>query len=135
MRTPVQPLAPLLFGAASDYIFGGGTGGLWWTFVVMLLPLAAPAVFPLPDEAALPGRRGGRRGSDQAGRSWGIQSLEVAALTLPPRVEVRPKPLPPTGQAGDQVVLRRWPVIFSSTAHGAANGEPWGQAGRSACQR
>ena len=45
MRTPAQPLAPLLFGATSGYIFGGGTGGLWWTFVVMLLPLAAPALF------------------------------------------------------------------------------------------
>jgi hypothetical protein len=45
LRTPARPLAPLLFGAASDYIFGGGTGGLWWTFVVMLLPLAAPAFF------------------------------------------------------------------------------------------
>jgi hypothetical protein len=45
LRTPAQPLAPLLFGAASAYIFGGGTGGLWWTFVVMLLPLAAPTFF------------------------------------------------------------------------------------------
>jgi MFS family permease len=39
MRTAAQALAPLLFGAVSDYVFGGGRGGLQWTFVVMLLPL------------------------------------------------------------------------------------------------
>jgi len=45
LRTAAQALAPLLFGAVSDYIFGGGTSGLRWTFVIMLLPLAAAAVF------------------------------------------------------------------------------------------
>lgn len=45
LRTAAQALAPLLFGAVSDYIFGGGTSGLRWTFVVMLLPLAAAAAF------------------------------------------------------------------------------------------
>jgi MFS family permease len=45
LRTGAQALAPLLFGAVSDYIFGGGTPGLRWTFVVMLLPLAAGAFF------------------------------------------------------------------------------------------
>jgi MFS family permease len=45
MRTLAQALAPLLFGAVSDYIFGGGTRGLRWTFVVMLVPLAASAYF------------------------------------------------------------------------------------------
>jgi hypothetical protein len=34
-----------LFGAVSDYIFGGGRSGLQWTFAVMLLPLAASAYF------------------------------------------------------------------------------------------
>jgi hypothetical protein len=38
-------LAPLLFGAVSDYVFGGGRSGLQWTFAVMLLPLAASAAF------------------------------------------------------------------------------------------
>jgi len=33
-------LAPLLFGAVSDYVFGGGRSGLQWTFALMLLPLA-----------------------------------------------------------------------------------------------
>jgi MFS family permease len=45
LRTAAQALAPLLFGAVSDRIFGGGTSGLRWTFVVMLLPLAAAAAF------------------------------------------------------------------------------------------
>jgi hypothetical protein len=38
-------------------------------------------------------------------------------------------------RSGDQVVLRGWPVIFAGTAYAAADGEPWGPAGRSACQR
>ena len=45
LRTMAQALAPLLFGAVSDYVFGGGRSGLQWTFVVMLLPLAASAYF------------------------------------------------------------------------------------------
>lgn len=45
LRTAAQALAPVLFGAVSDYVFGGGTAGLKWTFVVMLIPLAASAVF------------------------------------------------------------------------------------------
>ena len=45
LRTGAQSLAPVLFGVVSDYVFGGGTQGLRWTFVVMLVPLAAAAVF------------------------------------------------------------------------------------------
>jgi MFS family permease len=45
LRTFAQALAPLLFGAVSDYVFGGGRSGLQWTFIVMLLPLAASAYF------------------------------------------------------------------------------------------
>jgi sugar phosphate permease len=44
LRSLAQALAPLLFGAVSDYVFGGGRTGLRWTFVVMLLPLGASAV-------------------------------------------------------------------------------------------
>jgi len=43
LRSLAQALAPLLFGAVSDYVFGGGRAGLQWTFVVMLVPLAANA--------------------------------------------------------------------------------------------
>ena len=41
IRSLAIALAPLLFGAVSDYVFGGGRSGLKWTFVVMLLPLCA----------------------------------------------------------------------------------------------
>jgi MFS family permease len=44
LRTAAQALAPLLFGAVSDYVFGGGHNALRWTFVVMLFPLLASAV-------------------------------------------------------------------------------------------
>ena len=42
-RSLAQALAPLLFGAVSDHVFGGGRSGLQWTFAVMLVPLAASA--------------------------------------------------------------------------------------------
>ena len=45
LRTFAMALAPLLFGAVSDYVFGGGRSGLQWTFAVMLVPLAASAYF------------------------------------------------------------------------------------------
>lgn len=44
VRTGAQALAPLVFGAVTDYVFGG-TKGLKWTFVVMLIPLAASAFY------------------------------------------------------------------------------------------
>jgi len=43
LRSIAMALAPLLFGAVSDYIFGGGRSGLQWTFILMLLPLGASA--------------------------------------------------------------------------------------------
>jgi MFS family permease len=45
LRTGAQALAPLLFGAVSDYVFGGGRSGLQWTFAIMLAPLCASAYF------------------------------------------------------------------------------------------
>jgi MFS family permease len=45
IRTGAMALAPLIFGGVSDYVFGGGRSGLQWTFAVMLVPLAASAVF------------------------------------------------------------------------------------------
>jgi hypothetical protein len=44
VRAIAVALAPLLFGAVSDYVFGGGRSGLQWTFVVMLIPLAVSAL-------------------------------------------------------------------------------------------
>jgi predicted MFS family arabinose efflux permease len=43
LRSFAQSLAPLLFGAVADHVFGGGRAGLQWTFAVMLVPLAASA--------------------------------------------------------------------------------------------
>jgi predicted MFS family arabinose efflux permease len=43
LRSLAQALAPLLFGAVSDHVFGGGRTGLQWTFALMLVPLAASA--------------------------------------------------------------------------------------------
>jgi MFS family permease len=45
IRTGAQALAPVVFGAVSQYVFGGGNSGLRWTFVVMMVPLSASAVF------------------------------------------------------------------------------------------
>jgi MFS family permease len=43
LRALTQALAPLLFGAVSDHVFGGGRSALQWTFFVMLFPLAGSA--------------------------------------------------------------------------------------------
>jgi hypothetical protein len=43
LRSFAQALAPLLFGAVTDHVLGGGRAGLQATFTVMLLPLAASA--------------------------------------------------------------------------------------------
>ena len=41
LRSLAIALAPVLFGAVSDYVFGGGRSGLQWTFAVMIVPLGA----------------------------------------------------------------------------------------------
>jgi MFS family permease len=46
VRSGAQALAPLLFGGVSDLLSGGHPiSGLRWTFVIMLVPLGASAVF------------------------------------------------------------------------------------------
>jgi predicted MFS family arabinose efflux permease len=44
LRSLAVAVAPVLFGAVSEYVFGGGRSGLHWTFLVMLLPLLGSAV-------------------------------------------------------------------------------------------
>jgi predicted MFS family arabinose efflux permease len=44
LRSLAQSLAPVLFGVCSDRVFGGGRGGLQWTFAIMLVTLAASGV-------------------------------------------------------------------------------------------
>jgi hypothetical protein len=39
VRSGAQAVAPVLFGAVADNVFGGGRSGLQWTFAVMLVPL------------------------------------------------------------------------------------------------
>ena len=55
VRSLAQALAPLLFGAVSDHIFGGGRSGLQWTFLVMLVPLAASAYLLFQARRTYPG--------------------------------------------------------------------------------
>jgi MFS family permease len=43
LRSLAVALAPVLFGAVSDHVFGGGRTGLQWTYAVMILPLGASA--------------------------------------------------------------------------------------------
>lgn len=63
VKSLAQALAPLLFGAISDHVFGGGRSGLKWTFLVMLVPLAGSAVIlwrarrTYPGDAAAAGAR------------------------------------------------------------------------------
>jgi MFS family permease len=46
VRSGAQALAPLLFGAVSDLLSRGNQiSGLRWTFVIMLIPLAASALY------------------------------------------------------------------------------------------
>jgi MFS family permease len=73
LRTTAQALAPLLFGAVSDHVFGGGRSGLQWTFVVMLVPLAASAwllyralgTYPRDVATAAASRAGTRRAEER----------------------------------------------------------------------
>jgi MFS family permease len=44
LRTAAQAVAPLLFGVVSDGVFGNTNNSLHWTFLVMLVPLAASAL-------------------------------------------------------------------------------------------
>ena len=46
VRSGAQALAPLIFGGVSDLLsFGHPVSGLRWTFVIMLIPLAASALY------------------------------------------------------------------------------------------
>jgi MFS family permease len=71
LRTSAQALAPLLFGAVSDHVFGGGRSGLQWTFALMLVPLAGSAYFlwrglsTYPRDVATAAAAGGRRQKDE----------------------------------------------------------------------
>jgi MFS family permease len=80
IRTGAQALAPVLFGAVSQYVFGGGTSGLRWTFLVMMIPLTASAVFLFAAARRYPG------------------DVATAAAVPTPRVATAP-PAPPSQPA------------------------------------
>lgn len=67
VRSLAQAMAPLLFGAMSDKVFGGGRSGLQWTFLVMVAPLAGSAAIlwrvreTYPGDAAAAGARWSER--------------------------------------------------------------------------
>jgi MFS family permease len=67
VRAVAVALAPLLFGAVSDYVFGGGRSGLQWTFVVMLVPLAVSAFLLFKGLRTYPGDVAAASASAQAG--------------------------------------------------------------------
>jgi MFS family permease len=47
LRSAFEGAAPLLFGAMSGWL-GGGTQGLMWTFLIMLLPMVLAAALVVP---------------------------------------------------------------------------------------
>jgi MFS family permease len=79
LRSLAMALAPLLFGAVSDHVFGGGRSGLQWTFVVMLLPLGASSwllfkglrTYPA-DVATAAASAAGAPGYPQPRDHWGL---------------------------------------------------------------
>jgi predicted MFS family arabinose efflux permease len=79
LRSLAIALAPLLFGAVSDYVFGGGRSGLQWTFAVMLLPLGASAWLLFKGRETYPRDVATAAASAQAQGSRGYPRREVSA--------------------------------------------------------
>lgn len=53
LRGILEGGAPLLFGALSE-VFGGGAGGLEWTFLIMLIPVVVASAFAIPARRTYP---------------------------------------------------------------------------------
>ena len=53
IRSALEDGAPLLFGAMSNWL-GGGTQGLMWTFLVMLIPMVAASALAFPARRSYP---------------------------------------------------------------------------------
>ncbi len=79
LRSLAMALAPLLFGAVSDHVFGGGRSGLQWTFLIMILPLGASSwllfkglrTYPA-DVATAAASGSGAPGYPQPRDDWGL---------------------------------------------------------------
>ncbi len=90
VRTGAQALAPLIFGAVSEYLFGGGSRGLRWTFVIMLLPLALSAFY-----LYIAARRYPKDVATAAAAPAGPAAV-LAGRRAPVRPPPRPSTRPPT---------------------------------------
>lgn len=66
VKALAQALAPVLFGAISDHVFGGGKSGLKWTFLVMLVPLAGSAAILWRARRTYPGDAAAAAGARSA---------------------------------------------------------------------
>jgi hypothetical protein len=53
LRGLLEGGAPLLFGAMSEWL-GGGTNGLEWTFLIMLIPVIVASSFAIPARRTYP---------------------------------------------------------------------------------
>jgi len=73
VRAVAVALSPLLFGAVSDYVFGGGRSGLQWTFAVMLVPLAVSAFLLFRARRTYPGDVAAAAASAHRGASTSSQ--------------------------------------------------------------
>ncbi len=78
LRSLAMAIAPLLFGAVSDHVFGGGHSGLQWTFIVMLAAARRECVAPLQGAADVPAGRRDRRLAVDAASSYYAQAMRSA---------------------------------------------------------
>jgi hypothetical protein len=53
LRSAFEGGAPLLFGAVSEWL-GGGTKGLEWTFMMMLIPMIIAGLIVIPGRRTYP---------------------------------------------------------------------------------
>jgi hypothetical protein len=89
LRSLAQSLAPVLFGAVSDHVFGGGRSGLQWTFGIMLIAMGASGVILLRAMRTYPG--------DVATAGGSVPPPAAADSPAPAASagETRPAPPPP----------------------------------------
>ena len=84
LKSLAQAPAPVLFGAISDDVFGGGRAGLKWTFLVMLAPLAGSAAILWRARRSYPGNVA----------AAGARSAQAAERAATRRGVSRPGPRP-----------------------------------------
>jgi MFS family permease len=99
LRSLAQALAPVLFGAVSDHVFGGGRGGLQWTFGIMLVSMGASGVILLRAMRTYP-RDVATAAESLPPAPAGSSSPDADPLAAPPPAPPTwPSPAPPTPPA------------------------------------